>query len=122
MQTFRTCLLWTSWPGPVSTPPTRALIDDSVGLFGDDRRLMGVLLEFSRLIAFVSIIGLDAAHDPDVPSTYATIECLHGFLGTMGLTGRRRIFDFVAGLEADGFVRCEPSPADRRIHVLRPTE
>lgn len=98
------------------------LIDDSVGLFGDDRRLMSLLLEFTRLIAFVSIIGLDAVHDPDDPATYATIERLHGFLSTMGLTSRRQLINFVRGLESDGFILRETSPADRRAHILRPTE
>lgn len=98
------------------------LVDDSVALFGDDRRLMSVLLEFTRLIGFVSIIGLDAVYDAGDPSTYATIERLHGFLGTMGLTSRRRLVDFVTGLERDGFILREASPADRRTHILRPTE
>ncbi|MBR1216618.1 hypothetical protein JQ557_01345 [Bradyrhizobium sp. U87765 SZCCT0131] len=98
------------------------LVDGLLALYGDDRRLIRGLVEYVRAVSFMVIICLDAMHEPDDPSTHVTLARLRTALVPMGITDGRRIVDLVNGLELDGFLTREVSPADRRAHILRPTE
>lgn len=97
-------------------------VDELLALYDGNYRLIRGLVEYVRAVTFMVIICLDAEHDPDDASTYATLARLRTALASMGITDRRRIVDLVSGLELDGFLMREVSPADRRAHILRPTE
>jgi hypothetical protein len=97
-------------------------VDELLALYGDDRRLIRGLVEYVRAVTFMIIVCLDAARDPNDPSTDVTLARLRTALAPMGITDGRRIAELVNGLELDGFLTRELSLADRRTHILRPTE
>lgn len=97
-------------------------VDEMIGLYGGDRRLIRGLLEFVRAVSFMVIVCLDAVRDADDPSTDVTMARLRSSLALMGITDARRIADLVDGMELDGFLTREISPSDGRAHVLRCTE
>jgi len=97
-------------------------VDELLSLYGDDRRLVRGLVEFTRAVSFMVIVCLDAQHDPDDPSSYVTLARLRTALEPMGITDGRRVADLVTDFEADGFLTRDVSPSDRRAHILRPTD
>lgn len=97
-------------------------VDEMIGLYGDNHRLIRGLLEYVRAVTFMVVVCLDAVYDAADASSHVTMARLRNSLAQMGITDGRRIADLVDSMELDGFLTRETSPSDGRAHILRPTE
>ena len=75
-----------------------------------------------RSAAIGAIVCLHAGYDPNDRATWPTLARFKAAAGAIGLSSRRQLDDIVARLVATGYISLDPSDADRRLRLVRPTE
>jgi hypothetical protein len=99
-----------------------ALIDAMLALYEHEPFLNRLLLQVGRNVMFTVLMCLHARSDESDPATWPTLRLLHQAMAGFGLSSPRRIADLVSRLLKTGYLEQVPSPRDRRMRILRPTE
>jgi hypothetical protein len=100
----------------------KTYLDGFLDVYGGDPFLVRLLVESGRVLVYLVVVTLEAAHDPQRPETWLTIGLLKRTMSLFGLASERHIDDLIARLCAVGFMESHPSPRDRRMRILSPTE
>jgi hypothetical protein len=100
----------------------KTYLDRFLDVYGGDPFLVRLLVESGRVLVYLVVITLEAAQDPERPETWLTIGLLKRTMSLFGLASERHIDALVGRLCAVGFMDSRPSPRDRRVRILTPTE
>jgi DNA-binding MarR family transcriptional regulator len=100
----------------------RAFLDRFVDTYDDNPLMVRLLVESGRCAVFLTAIALDAAQDPARRDTWLTTGRLRREVAASGLASARHVDELVGRLCEVGLVELAPSPHDRRLRLLRPTE
>ena len=100
----------------------KVFLDRFVDTYDDNPLMVRLLVESGRFAVFLTTIVLDAARDPARPDTWLTTGRLRREVAASGLASERHVDELVGRLCEVGLVELAPSPHDRRLRLLRPTE
>jgi hypothetical protein len=99
----------------------RAHVDALVGLFAGDRFVTRLMIDAGTITFRALLVGFHAAYDENDPTTWATPGQLRTYIGERGLASARRVDDMIARFRQARYVESAVSPADHRVHILKPT-
>lgn len=97
------------------------LADGLVELWSHDPRLRQ-MIEYERAVCFMLIVCLAAVENEAQPDTWLTMARLREILPHLSIAPERPMMDFVGSLAEDGLIRLEPSPLDRRVRRIVPSQ
>jgi plasmid maintenance system antidote protein VapI len=100
----------------------RAHVDALVGLFAGDRFVTRLMIDAGTITFRGLLVGFHAAYDENDPTTWATPGQLRKHIVERGLASARRVDDLIARFRHARYVESGVSPADNRVHILKPTE
>jgi hypothetical protein len=100
----------------------KAFLDRFVDTYDDNPLMVRLLVESGRFAVFLTAIVLDAAQDPTRRDTWLTSGRLRREVAASGLASERHVDELVGRLCEVGLLELVPSPHDRRLRLLRPTE
>lgn len=100
----------------------KVFLDRFVDTYDDNPLMVRLLVESGRFAVFLTAIMLDAARDPARPDTWLTTGRLRREVAASGLASERHVDELVGRLCEVGLIELAPSPYDRRLRLLRPTE
>lgn len=99
-----------------------AHVDAMVALFANDRFVTRMMSDASVIHFRGFLVGWHFAFDERDPATWATPSNLRHALVGRNLASPRRVGDMIARFLQAGYVMPEPSPGDRRMRILVPTD
>ena len=79
-------------------------------------------MEAGRSVVFVTLLTRHAAWDEGDRATWPSVGLLLKTVKMFGVSGPRRVHDMVGRLIEVGYIASVAVPADRRVHVLVPTD
>lgn len=100
----------------------RAHIDALVGLFAGDRFVTRLMIDAGIITFRGLLVGFHAAYDENDPATWATPGQVRQQIVERGLASARRVDDMIARFRQARYIESVVSPADNRVHILKPTE
>jgi hypothetical protein len=100
----------------------RVYLDRILELYGDQPRLVRLLIESGRFAVFQMTAVLGAAHVSARRETWLTIGRLKDTMAAFGLASDRHVDQLVGRLCAVGFTQLRLSPHDRRVRIVAPTD
>ncbi|HTM76491.1 MAG TPA: hypothetical protein VL133_02535, partial [Devosia sp.] len=81
-----------------------------------------LLSDPGRIVLFSLIVGLYFQYDPDDRATWPTIGLIRSSFLPFGLSSSRALDAILARLQNIGLLTLTQAPADRRLHLVLPTE
>jgi DNA-binding MarR family transcriptional regulator len=100
----------------------RAHVDALVELFAGDRFVTRLMIDAGAITFRGLLVGFHADYDENDPATWATPGQLRKHIVERGLASARRVDDMIARFRQARYVESVVSPADNRVHILKPTE
>ena len=100
----------------------RVYVRGILGLYENDTFLSRLLVDAGRGVVFFTILCLHAVSDEGDRATWPSIGSLQKTVKVFGLSSARRVHEIVARFVETGYVASVPSPADRRMRLLAPTD
>jgi hypothetical protein len=100
----------------------KVYVDNFVDMYDDNPFLVRLLIETGRFAVLLMTILLDASYDPERRATWLTIGRLQREMAAFGLASERHVDQLVGRLGEVGLIELRPSPHDRRVRTLHPTE
>jgi DNA-binding MarR family transcriptional regulator len=100
----------------------KVYVDSFVDMYDDNPFLVRLLIETGRFAVFLMTILIEASYDPARRATWLTIGRLQREMASFGLASERHVDQLVGRLCEVGLIELRPSPCDRRVKTLHPTE
>lgn len=107
---------------PRFTAARNAMVQAMLEIYEHDPFLNRLLQQVGRNVLFNVIMCLYARHDENDPATWLTLRLVQQSMAGLDVGSPRRIADLVSRLIKIGYLEQLPSPGDRRIRILWPTQ